>query len=259
MKKKLFAIGFLLLSLLLAGYTIPEQSREFFFYDEVGILSREDRDYIVNVNLDLREKTKGEVVVAIVKSTEGMDISQAAVEIFEKWKIGDRDLNNGVLILYAIEDRKFKLETGYGVEGFIPDGLSGRIMRSGVEYFPQENYDSSSIQNSMYSKGILESFNQVIAQYEGEYGVEIDSNPPENIYQEESNVSVGEILFIMIVLFIIFSNFGGFGGPRGRNRRYRTYPRYPRYPGGFGGGSGGFGGHSGGGGRSGGGGASGGW
>jgi uncharacterized protein len=61
-----------------------------------------------------------------VKSLEGGSIEGYANQLFNKWKIGMKNEENGVLILIALEERKTKIEVGYGLEPIIPDGIVGR-------------------------------------------------------------------------------------------------------------------------------------
>lgn len=234
-----------------------------YVYDQMNILSDEDKSYINNTNNDLYNKTKGQIAVVIVDSLEGYSIEEYSTALFEKWGIGDKDELNGTLMLFAINDRKMRIETGYGAEGFIPDAYASRIIRNMAEIF------TSAPSNEDFRNGIIEGYNEVLDFYSKEYNINIE-NAVENQYsyeedyEESDGIGFGEIILLMIILIIIFSGRGG------RRRRRRMF--FPPYGGGFfdGGSSGGFfggssgggfsgGGFSGGGGSSGGGGASGGW
>lgn len=256
---------------------LPEQSRNFYVYDELNILNSEDIDYIINVNENLRKETESQVVIAIVKTFHGYERNEYANALFRKWKIGGAKENNGILMVYAIEDRNMEILTGYGAEEIVPDAVASRIFRNIVSYFPSEDYDASEEQKTMYHDGIIEGFNEIMDIYSKFYEVELNSNPPvlgEHVASDDDG-DVAFLAFIVITLILITII-------RNRNRRYRRYrrmypPTYRRksffddddddFFGGFGGGSfgggsgGGFGGggFSGGGGSSGGGGAGGGW
>lgn len=256
---------------------LPEQTRDFYVYDELNILNSEDIDYIINVNENLRKETESQVVIAIVKTFHGYERNEYANALFRKWKIGGAKENNGILMVYAIEDRNMEILTGYGAEEIVPDAVASRIFRNIVSYFPSEDYDASEEQKTMYHDGIIEGFNEIMDKYSKFYEVELNSNPPvlgEHVASDDDG-DVAFLAFIVITLILITII-------RNRNRRYRRYrriypPTYRRksffddddddFFGGFGGGSfgggsgGGFGGggFSGGGGSSGGGGAGGGW
>ncbi len=175
------------------------------------------------------------------KTLDDYPIEMYTQEVAEKNGIGTKENNNGVLFYVAKEDRKMRIEVGYGLEGALPDALSSSIIRNEVApYF----------KNDMYYEGAVAGLNAIMAATKGEY----KGNPQGN---EEVKFPLGTIIFIIILLIIIFSRKGG-----GRSSGGFTY-----FGGGFGGGSssggfssgGSFGGFSGGGGSFGGGGASGSW
>ncbi len=239
----------------------PSQSDEY-VYDELSILSDEDKEYINNTNRDLQKKTGGQVVIYIVDSLEGFTLEEVTEEIFQKWGIGDSKKSNGILMFFAMDDRKMRIETGYGTEGFIPDAYASRIIRNMAAFFIDENYPD----------GILEGYNEVLHFYSQEYKINIEnSDEPYMDYTEESEFDEDWIMvfIIVIILIVVLSSFNNPNNKNNKgNRRRRGGGFYPNPPyGGSGGGffgggfsGGGFGGgFSGGGGRSGGGGASGGW
>lgn len=227
-------------------------------YDEVGVLNEEDIEYINNTNSSLKSKTGGQIAVVILNSLNGQDAVSYSVGLFEQLKIGDKNKDNGALIIVAINDGEMRIETGYGTEGFIPDIYANRIVQLMISYF----------RNTDYSNGIIEGYNQILSLYEEEYGIEVEnSRVPENQISNSSDDSytIGEIFRIIIIIILIMYFFSGGNGKYNSSRRYRNY-RGGYWGGGFGGGfggfggsSGGFGGFSGGGGSSGGGGASGRW
>jgi uncharacterized protein len=77
----------------------------------------------------LEQKTTAEIAVATVTSLDGMSVEEYANRLFKQWGIGQAKKDNGVLVLVAVGDRKIKLEVGYGLEGILPDGLAGEIIR----------------------------------------------------------------------------------------------------------------------------------
>lgn len=255
---------------------LPEQSKDFYVYDELNILNSEDIDYIINVNENLRKETESQVVVAIVKTFHEYDRNEYANALFRKWKIGGAKENNGILMVYAIEDRNMEILTGYGAEEIVPDAVASRVFRNIVSYFPSEDYDASEEQKTMYHDGIIEGFNEIMDIYSKFYEVELNSNTPvlgeHEASDDADDVALLAFIVIALILITVIKN---------RNRKYRWHgrmypPTYGRksffddddddffggFGGGFGGGSGGGfggGGFSGGGGSSGGGGAGGRW
>lgn len=227
---------------------LAEASHEFYVYDEANIVDSSTENYIVEVNKELYNKTGAQIVVALVNSLDSRDIKSYATSLFEKWEIGSRKEDNGLLILVSLEDSEIWIETGYGLEGALPAGRLKRIIDDSiVPNFADGNYNS----------GLVEGFNSILDYIEEEYNINLDTRDKilvDNIEdKEERKVPPIVILgFILGFIFIDFRLFRGWltfsllrglgrGGPRGGPRD------------GPGGGS------SGGGGRSGGGGAGGSW
>lgn len=80
--------------------------------------------------VQFQKDTSNEVVIMTVPTTNGDAISNFATEVFRAWGIGGKANNNGVLILVAVSDRKAWIQTGYGLEGAIPDALAARIVQN---------------------------------------------------------------------------------------------------------------------------------
>ena len=197
-------------------------------------------------------RTSNQVVVATLPSLQGYDIERFAVDLFRAWGLGQKDRNNGVLLLVAPNEREVRIEAGYGLEGTLTDALSSDIIHSRI--LPR-------FRAGDLPGGISSGVDGILSVIEGTY--EPIPAPPEDPMQ-----SLAPILLVLgwFVLMMILNS------QRGRRRRVWG----PMLPGGwiggpgpFGGRSGGFGGggfggrsgggFSGGGGRSGGGGASGRW
>ena len=121
-RQQLCALLFIIVSLLaLAGPSadaavLPKPSQREYIVDTAGIVSAEDRAQIEKIGEELREKTKAEIVVVTVATLDGTDIESYANELFRSWGIGDAKQSNGVLLLIAKDDRKFRIEVGYGLE-----------------------------------------------------------------------------------------------------------------------------------------------
>lgn len=264
-------------SFALAKAQIPKKPAEnIYVFDYADLIDSSDEDEMRALAKEIEDKSKAEIVVVTVESLGSYTIEEYANELFNSWGIGDKELNNGVLILVNKENLlsgkrgRIRIEVGYGLEGAIPDGKAGRIL---------DEYAIPAFENKEYSKGIRDTFLAVASEVAKEYGLKIEglsgygvsddftqndnSSTTVHVKQEEKDIS-GFGVFIVVFLIIIFSlinrrrkrtywwgqdpwdrdndhhHFGGFGGFGGFGRG--------------GGGSGGFGGF--GGGSSGGGGAS---
>lgn len=110
--------------------------------DYAGLLSPAVKTQLEGTLIQLEKDTTAEVAVVTVKSLEGDSVDDYAVRLFEKWKIGKKDKDNGVLFLVALEDRKMRIEVGYGLEALITDGRAGRIRDNDViPRFKADDYE----------------------------------------------------------------------------------------------------------------------
>jgi len=109
--------------------------------DFTGIL---DSDQINSLNLKLGEyekKTTNQVFIAIIKSLKGDYIENYAVNLFKDWRIGQKGLDNGVLLLLAIDEKEMRIEVGYGLEPYLIDSQAGTIIRENIApYFKEGKY-----------------------------------------------------------------------------------------------------------------------
>jgi len=109
--------------------------------DFANAVSQEYRDKLSGLIGELEEKTGTEIAVVTVTSIAPYDERSYARMLFDSWKPGKKGKDNGVLILLAVKERRWRIETGYGVEGILPDGLCGEIGRNYmVPYFKSGNY-----------------------------------------------------------------------------------------------------------------------
>ena len=245
-----------------AGELLPKPAQREYVVDTAGIVSAEDRAQIEKIGEELREKTKAEIVVVTVRTLGDADIESYANKLFRSWGIGDKQKENGVLLLIAKDDRKFRIEVGYGLEGEITDGRAGEILDKMKPYFRDEKY----------SEGVLNAYQKLAAYAYRAAGVAPGADVSETLedastHEEEPSILMNVlILFLaiigMIVLGIILNWLLGslnqaLGSDRGgSSRRDRDFSNDRRSSSSSGGGSS-RGGYSGG--SSGGGGASGGW
>ena len=109
--------------------------------DFAGVIPAAYRNKIARLIEELEQKTSAEIMVASVSSISPYDEKSYARMLFDSWKPGKRGKDNGVLVLLAIKERRWRIEAGYGVEGILPDGLCGQIGRNYmVPFFKQEEY-----------------------------------------------------------------------------------------------------------------------
>ncbi len=248
----LIAIAVLLVLLSLSmAFKVPDNPGDDFAFDLTGTLSEETRRTIRETNRQIAS-TGAQVVVAMIPTLGDDSIEDAALEIFRTWGIGSRDKNNGILLLIAKDDRKLRIEVGYGLEGAITDATAGRIIRDIIApRFKQDDYDG----------GVLDGFNAIITLIAEEYDLEIDAEGyvRQELPEGDSGFVGSELfyyLLIFVVIIVVVSIFGRRISSGGGGGYYGGGSSGSSWSGGGGGssGGGGFGGGS-----SGGGGASGGW
>jgi uncharacterized protein len=216
--------------------------------DISGTLSSSTISALNRILRQFEDSTSTQVVVLMMPTIGDEPLEDFSLKVVETNKIGQQGKDNGVLLLVAKNDRKIRIETGYGVEGALPDALAGLIInREITPRFRQGDYDG----------GIVAGANAIMLAVKNEYTAE-----PR---KQRKGSSLGTVvLIVLIILYVVFSNRNRGSGLRGGPSPWILggMAGMGRRGGGFGGGGfGGFsgGGFSGGGGSFGGGGASGGW
>lgn len=139
MLKKLYFI-FLFLPFFLGAQSYPAKPSNY-VTDETGTLTQEQQT-ILNAKLKaFEDTTTNQIFVYVANSLNGNDLEQLSEEIFHNWHIGQKDKNNGVLVAIFIKDHKFRIQTGYGLEGALPDLLTKRIQDNDMRpLFKQGDY-----------------------------------------------------------------------------------------------------------------------
>jgi uncharacterized protein len=100
--------------------------------DGAGLLSTAERAELTRRLEAIEKETSVQIVVATIPSLEGEPIEDYSIRLADAWKAGQKGLDNGVILLVARDDRKVRIEVGYGLEAVIPDGLAGRIIRERI-------------------------------------------------------------------------------------------------------------------------------
>ena len=109
--------------------------------DYAGVFTVTNKNLLESLLQEVQSKTTAEIAVVVLKSLEGGEINDFANRLFQKWGIGKKGKDNGILLIAAIEDRKVRIEVGYGLEGLIPDAKSGRLLDDHViPFFKEGNY-----------------------------------------------------------------------------------------------------------------------
>ena len=163
--------------------------------DFAGVLPAQSAEALRSFLADLERQTSVEVFVVTVSSLEGGDVDDFTNRLFNKWGVGKKGKNNGVLILAAIQDRKGRIEVGYGLESVIPDAIAGRILRE--EMFPP-------FKQGRYADGLTAAAHR-IASLAG--GGQMPAPQPASQSGSSSPAAVG--LFLAVFAFIGGLMLGG--------------------------------------------------
>ncbi|MGD9788544.1 MAG: YgcG family protein [Sulfuricellaceae bacterium] len=127
--------------------------------DEAGIFSEAERDTLLQRIKELRENSDIWAAVYVAKSLQGESIEGGAVDTFEKWKLGQKGKDNGVLVLVVPSERKVRIEVGYGLEGFITDVFSRRVI---------DDIYKPAFRDQRFADGLLEGFDAMARAKSGE-------------------------------------------------------------------------------------------
>jgi uncharacterized protein len=121
--------------------------------DFANLLRQEDREALEAQLTELERATSAEVAVVTVRTLDGRSVEEYATALFAEWGIGKRQTDNGVLILVAVDDREMRVEVGYGLEGVLPDGLAGSVIRN--TFLPR-------FRDNDYRAGIIEGTARIV-------------------------------------------------------------------------------------------------
>jgi uncharacterized protein len=259
MKKLLFFLLFLFPILLgvpwIHGFAvqIPDPAGDIYVQDFANVLSENEKQELIELGTYLDDQTEAQIAVLTVQSLENETVEEYALEAFRQYGLGGKKHDNGVLLLLALDERKIKVEVGYGLEGALPDGKIGRIL---------DSYALPYLENNEINLAIVNTYKQLFNEVAKEYHLDqqADAEGFEYTETEDGPSLLTVIIFTLIFLGIIFLDYRFLGGAFTLTL-LRILAAILRNGGGRGGG--GFGGGSsprtGGGGSSGGGGASRGW
>ena len=169
--------------------------------DYTGTLSRSETQALERKLLAFEDSTSTQIAVVLIRTTDGYDVADYAVRLGQKWGVGGKKYNNGIVLLAALDDRAVTIQTGYGMEGVLPDIIAHRIIQHEIRpYFSRQQY----------YQGLESATNAIIAYTKGEYKAD-----PRERQEKGDGVPVILIIIVIVVLISLFSKGGG-GGRGGR-------------------------------------------
>ncbi|MGH4119235.1 TPM domain-containing protein [Clostridium sp.] len=182
-----------------AEVKFPRATASKYINDYVGQIDAASAQYIMSIGKELEDKTGAQAIVVVIDTLEGEPIETYANGIFREWGIGQKDKNNGLLILLSISERKWRVEVGTGLEGAITDIYSSRVMNEiAVPKFKQ----------NQYGQGLSEAYSVLLDNIAKEYEVTLDKNInvpkyTESIKNSNTSKSGNGILVIGVILIIL--------------------------------------------------------
>lgn len=223
----------------------PTAAAGIYVQDYAQVLSAEDKRRLLSIGQELDNKTTAQLAVVTVKNLDGQPIEDYALSILREWGIGSKEKNNGALIVVAVQDRRSRIEVGYGLEGLLTDGLTGRIQdQAMIPYFRKGNYAAGIVNGYAVTASLIAKDAGVQLTSINSEQIAVPAKTTNNTDQEypfwlKLLIGAGIVLLLIVdnlflggvltqMLFFMFLRGRGGGGGRG----------------GFGGGSGGGGGSS---------------
>ena len=239
--KRLFLFITLFISVCVYSQTesvVPKKpsASEGLVLDQTNTLTPEQEAALEQKLIAYDKSSSNQIAIVLIPSLNGNSIEDVALEILRTWGVGGQaDKDNGVVILVAKNDRKVRIEVGYGLEGAVSDNTASSII---------ENNLKPNFRSGDYYRGITEAIDEIINAAAGRY------TAPEGYYSKGKGLKTWQLILLVLIIWIIMGAIGrgGRGGGGYASRRgYRNWGG-PIWWGGGGLGSGGGGGWSGGGG-----------
>lgn len=253
LRTKLALLAILLFALTFAhGEPVSQLKPTGYVNDFAHVLTPAAIAQITNICTQLDQNAQAQVALVTINTLDGADVDSYAVDLYKQWGIGKKGTDRGVLILYAIQDRRARIEVGYGLEPILPDGKVGGFQREAIPQIRANDYSGALLLVTTRVANVIAEDAKITLSNTPQLPAERVQNPPQSLSPRTVLfLIIGFILLMFtplrnVLFWILLSQLGG-GGRGGWGG------------GGFGGGGGGggFGGF--GGGSSGGGGASSSW
>jgi uncharacterized protein len=216
-------LGILLLLLpagaIAAPNEIPAPVGDIYVQDFANVLSENEKIQLKNIGRSIDDQTTSQIAVLTVDSIGESSIEEYSVEAYRKFGLGTEENDNGVLLVISMQDKKIRIEVGYGLEGIIPDGKAGRIL---------DEYAIPHLQNGQPNLAVMNTYQALANEVSGtnEFG-----SAPSDVQQQDSPIPSWLLIILVIVVVVldfmffggtltylllsIISRGGGGGGPRG--------------------------------------------
>lgn len=199
-KKITLFIGLLLCSWGAFAQQLPAKSNTI-VTDYTNTLSADEKQRLESKLVAFNDSSSTQIAVVILHSIGNYDVNDYAQKLGRAWGVGQKGKNNGIMVLVALDDRKMSIQTGYGVEGALPDIITQQIRVNDI---------NPRFKAGDYYGGLDVGTDDIIKYTKGEYKADKQT---QKSHDRNGGGSPGSIIIIVIViLFLVFRNRGGGGG-----------------------------------------------
>lgn len=173
-------------------------------HDEAHILSQQTVDHLENQLKVYGDSTSNQLAILIIPSLEGEILEAYALKVAEKWKLGQKDKDNGALLLIAVDDHKMRIETGLALEGVLTDAVCNQIIRNEI---------ATNFRKGDYDAGVQAGVDAMIAAIGGEYSGDDSTNGKTAELGLTERIFIGLFIYGILAIFTVIGLFapGGAG------------------------------------------------
>lgn len=197
-------------TLMLSSVAMAAPVSDMLVTDNADMLTEEEEAKIEDALYQIHEQTDIEYAIYLAPSLDGKTIEEASLEIGRKLGIGDKEDNTGLLIYVALEDREFRMEVGYGLEGVIPDSQAKKIIDCMTSYFKNENYADGLLAAVTKTVEILNDSDEYTISQDENYVVETNSD--DKIAMVAMVIIIGFVLIVCLTAAFIDNGSGSSSG-----------------------------------------------
>ncbi len=189
---KLLVLLILILATNVSSQEFP-QHYDKYVNDFADIFSNNETNELKLILNEIEKNTTAELVIVTINTTKPLTPAEYRTKLFNEWKIGKKDKDNGLLILYSLQENRIEIETGYGLEGVLPDSKLGRLLDE--KYVPYRD-------NKQVNQGIV-LFTKEISKIINENKQELLDIPEKKWNYKILSLFIFYLPFIFLILLII--------------------------------------------------------
>jgi uncharacterized protein len=197
----------------LAGGEKPDQLKpQGYVNDFAGVLSATGKERLSALCLEVDQKAHAQIAVVTVKSLDDQPVEDFTIDLAMKWGVGPKQSASGVMILLAVNDRKYWTAVGYGLEPILPDGKVGGFGREAVPLLRNNDYDGALL---LLTRRVAD----VIAADRGVTLTGASPRPARDASNEDHSWGVGQVILLLFAIFAVYAILRGNSGSGGRYGR----------------------------------------